>query len=105
MALSVLGLTVLRENPCGMCGAVGNSPGQSHCSLFSSPAASFSALLSQIAPRDLAQQQQEDSELFVPSVLAGRCKASTLTGTSSIHQEKPAEHFVMYKETLVQPFS
>lgn len=45
------------------------------------------------------------AELFVPSVLLGRCKVITVTEISSIHQEKPTEHFVTYREILVQPFS
>lgn len=61
---------------------------------------SSSALSSSIAPRDVAQQQQGDSELLVPSVLAGRCKVIASAEISSIHQEKPTEHFVMYKEAL-----
>lgn len=53
--------------------------------------------------KDMAQQQQDDPELFVPSQLGGRCTISTFAEISSIHQDKPAEHFVMYKEISVQP--
>lgn len=64
---------------------------------------SCSPPLAQGCSKDMAQQQQDDPELFVPSELGGRCTIITLTEISSIHQDKPTEHFVMYKEISAQP--
>lgn len=109
-APGVLGLTVLKRNLCGMNGTFGNSPKQAHSSLFSSPAillfdTIIPVLLLRTWPRSSRIILSTRAELFVPSVLVGRCKVITSTEISSILQEKPTEHFVMYREILVQPFS
>lgn len=79
-------------------------------SLFSSPAVLFldtvrQELLPRTHPSSSRMISSTRAELFVPSVLLGMCKVVTSAEISSIHQEKPTEHFVTYKEILVQPFS
>lgn len=107
MILSVLDLTVLKRIYVGymvftLIHLFGNSPKHSHSQFVLLTCCPPCWLCwPSIAPKDLEHQ----SWALCPLCAGWEVQGHHFNRISSIHQEKPTEHFVMYKEILVQPFS